>query len=47
MQTLNPADFLDTRATPKQREATGKAIITEAEAGVAPAAAAADVGNAA
>ena len=36
MQTLNPADFLDTRASPKQREATGKAIITEAEAGVAP-----------
>jgi multidrug efflux pump subunit AcrA (membrane-fusion protein) len=42
--TINPADFGGpAKATPKQREAVGKAAVAEAEGNVAPAAAAADV----
>lgn len=43
MQTLNPADFLDTRASPKQSKETSEARIKGVEADVAPAAARADI----
>ena len=43
MQTLNPADFLDTQASPKTSKATSDARIAGAQADVAPEAARVDI----